>query len=396
MKQASDFSARKEQYMSPMSHSPKNKGRNDSVNDELSVDQTKLQFLANMNHELRTPLTGLMGAAELLGMTCLSEEQKHYLQIFRNSSEQLLSIVNDVLDYSKMATGQLSLNYSNFDLRSLLQESFLHFEPFAQRKGLTLRYNIHPSVPRLYYGDQQRLSQLLSHLVSNAIKFTAQGLIEIDAQQCEEALTLNVRDSGIGISSEQLPHIFDSFYQADTSHSRSYGGTGLGLAICKYLAILMDGEITAISALRKGSSFRVRLPPMRKPSELALHPLRKMQGTKVLLVEDNEINQAIILLLFNKKGIQIDIAADGQEGLNLHRKNRYDLIFMDMQMPVMDGIQATREIRSFDPHVFIVALTSDMHPDSEKECLQIGMNDCFAKPLDQNRLESLLGMIACH
>lgn len=392
MKQATDLSS---------SFSSKTEFRRtelrEAVNDDLSVDQTKLQFLANMNHELRTPLTGLMGAAELLGMTSLTEEQRHYLQIFRNSSEQMLGIVNDVLDYSKMATGQLRLSYSCFDLRSLLHESFLHFEPYAQRKGLSLAYNIDASVPKQFYGDEQRLSQLLGHLVSNAIKFTSRGFVEIDIGLEGEFIFFKVRDSGIGIAVDQLDRIFDSFFQVDSSHSRSYGGTGLGLAICKYLTLLMGGDIVVSSESRKGSEFHVRLPYLNSILGMSLAKSKlKRLPRKILLVEDNEINQALILLLFNKRGIPIDIACDGQEGLDLHRKNHYDLIFMDMQMPVMNGVDATRAIREFDSQVYIVALTETLAPDVEAQCAQNGMNDCFAKPLDQGRLENLLGMFACH
>lgn len=397
MKQANDLSTLNGKPFSPKSSGLRHSELRKAVDDDLSLDQTKLQFLANMNHELRTPLTGLMGAAELLGMTSMTDEQRRYLQILRNSSEQLLGIVNDVLDYSKMATGQLRLSYSCFDLRSLLHESFLHFEPYARRKGLALVYNIDVSVPRQFYGDERRLSQLLGNLVSNALKFTQRGSVEIDINQEGNFISFLVRDSGIGIASDQLDSIFESFFQVDASNSRSYGGTGLGLAICRYLTLLMGGEINARSELKQGSEFQVRLPYVNDILGMPLSKTPfKVSPTKVLLVEDNEINQAIMLLLFNKRGIHIDVAGDGKEGLDLHRKNQYDLIFMDMQMPVMNGFEATQAIREFDSHVYIVALTANLLPELEAQWLKIGVNDCIAKPLDHERLESLLGMFACH
>lgn len=360
------------------------------VNSEISLDQLRLQFLANMNHELRTPLHGLMGATELLALTKLDGEQKHYLDIFRSSSQQLLGLVDNILDFSKMLSGELRLHRSHFDLKQVLKDCYDHFLPFAERKDVQLNLYISDTCPRWVYADAKRVSQILYHLVANALKFTPQGSVGILVGCEKKQAVITVRDSGVGIATEIGDKVFEAFYQEDSSHTRKHGGTGMGLAISRFLANAMDGELKMNSELDRGSEFTLKFPyllPEESPAEKAA---QEQAQPRILLVEDNEINQAIVYLLFSKRGLHIDIAQDGLEGLNSHKKNHYDLIFMDMQMPVMDGIEATAKIREFDVDVQIVALTANLVPEDKEKAIKAGMNDFLCKPLDLMSLEKVL------
>jgi signal transduction histidine kinase/ActR/RegA family two-component response regulator len=360
------------------------------VNSELAVDQLRLQFLANMNHELRTPLHGLIGATELLSLTSLDSEQQHYLEIFRSSSQQLLSLVENILDFSKMLSGEFKLHKTHFDLKQVVSDCYEHFLPFAQRKAVSLILALDESTPRWINGDAKRISQIVYHLVANALKFTSEGCVTLSVAADPEFVTICVRDTGVGIPVAQQDRIFDAFHQEDVSHTRKYGGVGMGLAISRFLANAMEGDLKMNSKPERGSEFSVRFPYTLNPEHERTEASAVGQQPRILLVEDNEINQAIVYLLFSKRGIHIDIAQDGLEGLNSHRNKPYDLIFMDMQMPVMDGIEATRQIRLFDPHVQIVALTANLVPQDKDKALKAGMNDFLCKPLDQGSLEKIL------
>ena len=362
-----------------------------TVNNQLSLDQLRLQFLANMNHELRTPLNGLMGAAELLSLTELDAEQRHYLDIFRNSNQQLLSLIENILDFSKMLSGEFILYKNHFDIKQVLKECNEHFLPFARKKNLSLDFEIADSLPRWMYGDAKRLSQIVYHLVGNAIKFTHEGGVAVTVScECDQ-VEFKVRDSGIGISTKKQSLIFEAFYQEDSSHTRQYGGAGMGLAISRFLVKAMEGDLLMSSEPNRGSEFHVRFPYLFGAEAEVLDPsLGGRAQPRILLVEDNEINQAIVYLLFSKRGIHIDIAQNGLEGLNSHRTLAYDLIFMDMQMPVMDGIEATRQIRKFDEEVQIIALTANFSPEEKRRALEVGMNDFLPKPLNQACMERLV------
>ncbi|RYZ57748.1 MAG: response regulator [Proteobacteria bacterium] len=362
-----------------------------SIDAELSFDALRLQFLANMNHELRTPLNGLMGAAELLSLTDLDAEQRHYLDIFRSSNQQLLGLIENILDFSAMMSGEFKLENSHFDIKQVLSDCYEHFLPFAEKKSLSLEFVIADDLPRWLFADAKRLSQVIYHLISNAIKFTHEGGVKLDISCSGKEIFVSVKDSGIGISKTKQGLIYDAFYQEDSSHTRKYGGAGMGLAISRFLVNAMKGEIRMTSEPQHGSEFTIRFPYLIGPRGDDRKPATAHSGEpRILLVEDNEINQAIVYLLFSKRGIQIDIAENGLEGLNSHRKNSYDLIFMDMQMPVMDGVEATREIRKFDADVEIVALTANFCPEDKKKGLDAGMNDFLCKPLNHSVMERLL------
>ncbi|RZA26229.1 MAG: response regulator [Proteobacteria bacterium] len=360
------------------------------VNTELAVDQLRLQFLANMNHELRTPLHGLMGATELLSLTKLDAEQQHYLDIFRSSSQQLLGLVENILDFSKMLSGEFKLHKTHFDLKQVIRDCYDHFLPFAKRKAIDLILNIEGSTPRWVNGDAKRVSQIIYHLVANGLKFTPEGRVTLFVAADDDVVTIRVKDTGVGIPEAQHDKIFEAFYQEDVSHTRKYGGAGMGLAISQFLANAMEGELKMNSEPDRGSEFSFRFPcaPVAENSQTEQAPLDAQP--RILLVEDNEINQAIVYLLFSKRGIHIDIAQDGLEGVNCHKQRPYDLIFMDLQMPVMDGIEATKQIRKFDNDVQIVALTANMVPQDKDKALAAGMNDFLCKPLDQGNLEKIL------
>ncbi len=358
---------------------------------ELSLEETRLQFLANMNHELRTPLNGLLGASDLMSMTPLSDEQKIYLDIFRKSSRQLLRMVDSILDYGDMFSGQFRLQRAHFDFRQILEDCYFHFLPSAKKKYLDFKLEIDDSVPRWIFADAKRVSQILYSLVCNALKFTDNGSIGIKVRIDESNLEIIVKDTGIGITSDKWEIIFEAFEQRDHTHTRRHGGAGMGLAIARFLARAMGGELSMQSEPNLGTEFALKFPFLQSIEDMEPRswPQSKCEP-KILLVEDNEINQAVLFLLFSKRGIHIDIAQNGLEGLNTHRKNHYDLIFMDMQMPVMDGIDATVEIRAFDKDVQIVALTANILPETRDRAIAAGMNDFLQKPLRPEDLELIL------
>jgi CheY-like chemotaxis protein len=361
------------------------------VNTELSFDDLRLQFLSNMNHELRTPLNGLMGAAELLGRTDLDAEQRHYLDIFKRSNQQLLGLIENILDFSAMTSGELKLENCCFDIKQVLQDCYEHFLPFAEKKYLSLEFTIADNLPRWLFADGKRLSQIIYHLISNAIKFTHQGGVTLDISADGFEIFIKIKDSGIGICKTKQNQIYQAFYQEDSSSTRKYGGAGMGLAISRFLVNAMKGEIRMTSEPKQGSEFSIRLPYRNGPQTDERKSLVSIATEpRILLVEDNEINQAIIYLLFSKRGIRIDIADNGLEGVNSHKKDPYDLIFMDIQMPIMDGVEATREIRKFDRKVEIVALTANFCPEDKKKGLDAGMNDFLSKPLNHAVMERLL------
>lgn len=362
-----------------------------NIDVELSFDALRHQFLANMNHELRTPLNGLMGAAELLSLTDLDAEQRHYLDIFRSSNQQLLGLIENILDFSAMMSGDFKLENCHFDIKQVLTDCYEHFLPFAEKKFLSLEFTIADDLPRWLYADAKRLSQVIYHLISNAIKFTHQGGVTLDISCSEKEVFIRVKDSGIGISKPKQNLIYEAFYQEDSSDTRKYGGAGMGLAISRFLVNAMKGEIRMTSEPQHGSEFSIQFPYLVGPqADEKIPSASASTEPRILLVEDNEINQAIVYLLFSKRGIHIDIAQNGLEGLNSHRKNSYDLIFMDMQMPIMDGVEATREIRKFDSDVEIIALTANFCPEDKKKGLDAGMNDFLCKPLNHLVMERLL------
>lgn len=379
-----------------------------------AANVAKSQFLANMSHELRTPMNGVLGMAQLLQTTPLSSEQKEYLQTIQSSGEALLSLINDILDFSKIEAGQLDLESIVFQPRQVMQnvqEALLHV---GAAEDLQISFQTTPEVPETLLGDPHRLQQIITNLVGNALKFTSEGCVcarlDVAAQSPEWVLLkFSVRDTGIGVPPEKQPLLFQKFSQLDASHTRRFGGTGLGLAISKQLADLLGGEIGVISPLPKpypGSLggpgaefwFTARFSRAEEPVVGPASPSEspsKLQGHRVLVVEDNPVNQKMLLMLLKKIGLEARAANDGQEALEVLLREPYDLVFMDIQMPVLDGLETTRAIRTLPADnplraVPIVAVTVHAFPEDRQRCLSTGMNDYLVKPLSRPALERVL------
>ena len=374
------------------------------------ANRAKSEFLATMSHELRTPLNGVLGMIELVTDEALSARQKDYLQTARQSTEDLLTVINDILDYSHIDRGTLELDNREFDLKELITNCTASYRHVAEQQGLALSTKFIGDWPDrlLVLGDSPRLRQILAGLIDNAIKFTGDGFIKVQASFFslqDNCLVLNctVSDSGCGIPVERIHDIFNSFEQLDTGDSRSYGGTGMGLSLVQRLVELMGGHVKVETDIGKGSQFRFELP-----FELANrvdHVEAAEQGpvktggeqARALVVEDNMVNQRVATALLRRLGFETDAAANGEEALELVRTNHsgYDVILMDCQMPVMDGYETTRCIREWEKSngqggTPIIALTADALPGTETSCREAGMNDYLAKPVRKENLRTVL------
>ena len=367
----------------------------------------KSQFLANMSHEIRTPMNGILGMLDLLLRDGLSPVQKHRAEVARSSGLSLLALLGDILDYSKIEAGKLDLETRDFDLRRLLSDLCESLSPGAAKKGLSLAVCVSPEVPCALRGDSSRLRQVLYNLASNAIKFTAHGSIRLAVEIAPPAsgsdgvpsLLFSISDTGIGISAAHLESLFEKFSQADSSISRKFGGTGLGLAISKQLVELMGGRIGVESREGIGTRFWFTFPsvPALGPiPEFAPEPAipRVRPGTaRVLLAEDDPVNQEVALSLFESLGIRADLAENGGEALARLRENAYDLVFMDVQMPEIDGFEAARLIRTGPPpnsRATIVAMTAHAMEGDRDKCIEAGMDDYLPKPIG---IASLAAMV---
>ncbi len=373
------------------------------------ASQAKSTFLANMSHEIRTPMNGIIGFLEILSDTELSLQQKSYLEHVQNASKNLMNILNDILDLSKIESNKMALESIPFDIEKTIASVMTMFDQQAKMKGLDLRMQIDRSIPRFVMGDPTRLHQILANLVSNGIKFTSEGevFLRIKGEEKKESnnllVIIEVQDTGIGIKENQLDKLFQTFSQIDQSHTRLYGGTGLGLKITKTLVELMEGTIEVKSEYGQGSTFIVRIPFEISESPLqdsvqdqrVLNENRKningSQKAKVLIAEDQELNQEIMLELLERKGVNCDIAENGVEAIEKFKKESYDLILMDCQMPVMDGYDAARNIRKMKvEQPEIIAMTAYAMKDDEKKCLEAGMDDYLSKPIDFNQLDKII------
>ena len=369
----------------------------------------KSQFLANMSHEIRTPLNGVLGTTQLLSTSNLAEEQKAQVSTIMQSGKVLMHLIDEVLDISKIDANEITLEYSNVNISQMINDTTEGFRATAQRKDLELRVNTKDVEGLILEVDYLRLGQVINNLISNAVKFTEHGFIAVDVSYDQEKSLLNVAviDSGIGVSDEQQAIIFDKFKQADNTTTRKYGGTGLGLALSSALVDLMGGELSVESKLGEGSRFyfsftanKAKGPVDKKHANSvsveSQDEFKPLMGS-VLVVEDNSVNFLIIKSFLTKLGVSIEWAKDGEQAVKKFADGKFDLILMDCMLPVLDGYDATKQIRQLGitnaDNIPVIALTADASPENKVKCISSGMNDFLTKPVDMTALYLAIGKI---
>ncbi|MDN3557795.1 ATP-binding protein [Halomonas maura] len=366
-----------------------------------SANQAKSEFLATVSHEIRTPLNGVIGMSDLLVDQRLPERARYYADTMHESAQRLLELINDILDFSKIEAGRLDLEHRPLSLRELVNGAVSLFTPHAEARGLSLTAQLSPSLPERVVSDPGRLRQVLLNLLSNAIKFTEHGAVHVEVDRAgQEALCIAVIDTGCGIPAEQQAQLFEPFQQGDPSTARRFGGTGLGLAISKRLVEALGGRIGIESRPGEGSRcwFHLPLVEAAPTSELApwAHgegPAQPLSGARLLVVEDNPVNQQVAQAMLAKLGCRVSLASSGSEALAAANRECFELIFMDVQMPDMDGLEVTRRLRAqggWLAEVPVVAMTAGGPGGDQARCLASGMNGYLVKPLMQDALRNVL------
>jgi PAS domain S-box-containing protein len=380
---------------------------------ELAEEGTKAKslFLANVSHEIRTPMNGIIGMTQILLNTKLTKKQKEILDLIISSSDNLLALINDILDFSKIEADKLTFVEKDFELNKPFKDVQRILSVKAEEKSLKLTLNLNKNLPKYVRGDEYRLKQVIFNLATNAVKFTDKGFIRINVDYYGKIgkkynIKITVEDTGIGIADDKKDLLFKSFSQIDSSSTKEYSGTGLGLAISKHLVEMMEGEIGVESKVGKGSKFwfTIKLKPAeninktKKSNNVNTSFLKSKGKIKVLLVEDNYVNQKIAIISLKSVGFNVEIAFNGKDAVEQFKKNKYDVILMDVQMPVMNGYDATKEIRAIEkqknlPRTPIIALTANAMKEDEEKCLNAGMDNFLSKPFKPLKLIELLDKI---
>jgi len=372
------------------------------------IAMIKENFMTNMSHEIRTPLNAILGFTNLLKVRKLDEPSTEFVNSIQKAGENLLTIINDILDLSKIEAGMVRIEANPFSVRGLLHSSQTLFSEKVKEKKLVLQGEISPAVPDTLIGDATRLTQILVNLIGNALKFTEKGgiIISVDNKQSDNntiQLEFTITDTGIGIEASKLSSIFDRFHQAEDSITRKYGGTGLGLSIVKDLVILQGGDISVESQPGKGTTFRFFIPytiaskqvPVPETVDISQFKITANRSVKILVVDDNDMNRSLMQHLLTEWDLSFDMASNGTEAIDYLKKNRYDLILMDIQMPEMDGYTATHLIRrELQLDVPIVAMTAHALAGEREKCLSNGMNEYISKPINEKELYQLISRFA--